>query len=135
MKRQDIERNPVAGAGPSSEEYPRATVLAVGDVREWTRHRGSLPVDGNLAFTSFEGITAELFDILTPELVLSPLLARGFDCIDLAQLLSSINFLGRYRAVTDEIPNPDMVRREIRSLCPKLDFDIVMIPVKGLRIN
>ena len=135
MKRQELEQGLDAGAGPASEQQPRATILAVGDVAEWTRHRGSLPVDGSLAFSSFAGITPELFEILAPQIVLSPLLARGFDCIDLAQLLSSLGFRGQYRAITEALPDPEIIRREIRCLCPGIDFDVIQISKGDPRLN
>lgn len=135
MKRQDIDLIMDAGVGPAAEGNSRATILAVGDLDEWTRHRGTLPVDGSLAFASFQGITAELFEILSPQIVLSPLLARGFDCIDLAQMLASIGFTGQYRAIAEDLPNPEIIRREITALCPALDFDVVTVSDREPRMN
>jgi len=135
MKRQDIDLIFDAGAGPASENGTRATILAVGDLDEWTRNKGSLPVDGSLAFASFAGITPELFEIFAPEIVLSPLLARGFDCIDLAQILMSMGFRGQYRAIADGLPDPEIIRGEIRFLCPTLHFDIVSISADTARMN
>jgi hypothetical protein len=135
MKRHEIEQSLDAGAGPNTERNQRATILAVGDIEEWARHRGTLPVNGKLAFSSFTGVSAELFDVLAPEIVLSPLLARGFDCIDLAQVLSLIGFQGRYYAVCDALPDPGIIRREIRALCPELDFDVIEVPPDKSRPN
>jgi len=135
MKRQDFDLILDAGVGPAAEEGSPATILAVGDLDEWTRHRGSLPVDGSLAFASFNGISIELLEIISPAIVLSPLLARGFDCIDLAQMLVSVGFRGQYRAIAENLPNPDIIRREIRILCPTLDFDVVLVSGEGARIN
>lgn len=127
MKRQDFDLGSEVGAGPASENRQTPTVLAVGDIDEWRRHGGDLPADTRLAFTDFRSVTAELFEIMAPTLVLSPLLARGFDCIDLAQVLHGIGFRGRYRAVADLLPDPGMIRREIAGICPGLDFDVVMM--------
>lgn len=127
MKRQDFDLGSEVGAGPASENRQTPTVLAVGDIDEWRRHGGDLPADTRLAFTDFRSVTAELFEIMAPTLVLSPLLARGFDCIDLAQVLYGIGFRGRYRAVADLLPDPGMIRREIAGICPGLDFDVVMM--------
>ena len=79
-----------------------------------------------MAFASFEDISEELIARLCPTVVLSPVLARNFDCIDLAQKLFSLRFAGRYRAVSDELPDPEMVEREMRHLCPGLDFGILI---------
>jgi hypothetical protein len=63
--------------------------------------------------------------------VLSPLLARGFKCIDLAQVLRAMGFEGRHRAIDDMLPNPEIVRRRIVDLCPGLDFGVIMIPARS----
>ncbi len=133
MKRHDIEHSLDSGAGPGAENNQRTTILAVGDIDEWTRHRGNLPANGKLAFSNFSGLSAELFELLTPQIVVSPLLARGFDCIDLAQVLSAIGFRGRYCAICDALPDPSIIRREIQALCPEIDFGVLVVgPEKPL---
>ena len=101
-------------------------ILAVGDAEEWLRAGQPLPADREVAFVSFHEIDAKLMADLAPGVVLSPLLATGFDCIDLAELLVTVEYRGRYRAVAVRLPNPELVVREIRQLCPSLDFDILM---------
>lgn len=113
---------------PSSDVHPN--VLAVGDVEEWRRRGNTLPMGSQLAFVEICDISAELIESLRPEMVVSPLLARGFDCIDLAQALHASGFRGRYRAMARNLPDPEMIRREIRNLCPGLDFDILELPRK-----
>lgn len=131
MRRQDLDHALDAGAGPASENRQSPTVLAVGDVQEWRRSGREIPADSKLAFADFTSVTEELFDLIAPTLVLSPLLARGFDCSDLAQVLARIGFKGRYRAVADALPDPEMIRCEIASLCPGLDFDVIVVPPQG----
>ncbi len=101
------------------------SILAVGDPDEWLRGGRSLPREDDIAFVGFQDVTAELLAELEPSVVLSPLLANGFDCIDLAENLVAAGFTGRYRAVTQTLPNPHLVVREIRQLCPGLDFDLL----------
>ncbi|MGI1661871.1 hypothetical protein ACRDNQ_06500 [Palleronia sp. KMU-117] len=131
MKRQDLGLGPEAGAGPASENRELPTVLAVGDIEEWRRHGGDIPADSRLAFTDFGSVTPELFQVMAPTLVLSPLLARGFDCIDLSQVLHALGFKGRYRAIAEHLPDPEMIRREIAGLCPGLDFDVIVMPPRS----
>lgn len=131
MKRHDMEYGPDAGVGPASESRQAATVLAVGDLQEWRRSGRDIPTDSKLAFADFASVTEDLFQVIAPTLVLSPLLARGFDCIDLAQVLHVIGFKGRYRAIAEVLPDPDIIRREIEVLCPGLDFDIIVMPVRS----
>jgi hypothetical protein len=131
VKRQDLDLAPEAGAGPASENRYQTTILAVGDLQEWRRSGRDLPADGKIAFTDFRSVTEELFQLIAPQLVLSPLLARGFDCIDLAEVLHAMGFKGRYRAIADILPNPEIIRREIGDLCPGLDFDVIVTPARS----
>lgn len=106
----------------------RPNVLAVGDVEAWRESGNRLPSGAQMAFVEFSEISRELIDMMEPELVFSPLLARGFDCIDLAQALFMSGFKGQYRAMARVLPDPSMVRREIRAMCPGLDFDVQKMP-------
>ncbi len=107
-------------------DEPCASVkaLAVGDSEEWLRERRILTRD-SVAFIAFHEIDETVLASLGPSLVYSPLLATSFDCIDLALLLSKLGYEGRYRAVSDNVPKPNLVEREVRQLCPRLDFKIV----------
>lgn len=102
-----------------------ASVLAVGDTREWAARGRRLPSDGHVYFVEFHDVTEELLARLAPRLVLSPLLARTFDCLDLAQRLGKLGFRGQYRAIDIGLPDPALIVREVRSLVPGLDFGVV----------
>lgn len=101
------------------------SVLAVGDTAEWLRRRQPVPPGGRIILASFSDLSQDLLARVRPKLVLSPLLARDFDCIDLAQMLFALGFGGQYRVVSSEVPNPLIVATEIRSLCPGLDFGVL----------
>jgi len=102
------------------------SVLAVGDTDEWLRPNRSIPNDDAIAFASFQEITPELLDRLSPSCVLSPALSHRFDCIELAQVLSQYGYRGRYRAISAELPRPELVEREVAQLCPTLNFAILV---------
>ena len=101
-------------------------ILAVGDSEEWLRQGNRSLTKGSVVFASIEEVTPTLVGRLCPTVVISPALSHRFDCIDLAQILHGIGFKGRYRAVSTELPNPDMVEREIGYLCPGLDFAVLI---------
>ncbi|MEL6168509.1 MAG: hypothetical protein AAFR35_07440 [Pseudomonadota bacterium] len=103
-------------------------ILAVGDVSRWEQANGQRPVNAHIAFVEFHEISDVFLETVQPMMVISPLLTDTFDCIDLASVLSSLGFAGQYRAIAGSIPSPDIVRRELNSLCPDLDFDIVNLP-------
>ena len=110
----------------SGLEDQSIAILAVGEKSEWEQNGHDLPRLGSIQFSSIEDVTEEILDRLRPSVVISPALSRRFDCIDLAQILCSYSYKGRYRAVSHELPNPTMVEREIRQLCPGLDFAILV---------
>ena len=45
--------------------------------------------------------------------------------IDLALELNRLGFSGEYRAISKDLPNPNVIEREVRQLCPHLDFKLI----------
>ena len=124
MRRLTDEALPFAA--PAGESHARnVAILAVGDTAEWLRRRKPVPPGGRIILASFSDLSQSLLDRLRPKLVLSPLLARDFDCIDLAQMLFTLGFTGQYRVISNDLPDPRIVLAEIRALCPGLDFDVL----------
>lgn len=80
-----------------------------------------------LHFVTFADLSARSLNQSGAQLVLSPLLGRGFDAMDVADRLSALGFAGRYRAVAACLPAPDTIIAEILAACPQLDFRIVML--------
>ena len=99
-------------------------VLTVGDVAHWKAQGEELPRHGRLHFAEFWEVTPELLSMLAPSVVLAPVLARGFDCVDLGARLFDCGFVGRYIIMAPSLPDPNLVLRELRSLFPGLDIDI-----------
>lgn len=102
-------------------------VLAIGTIEQWIREFGALPEPDEFTFSSFHEVTGETIVTLNPSLILSPVVAPNFDCVDVAMLLTKIGYSGPYRAVTARLPKPDIVRREIRAHCPAIDFDVITV--------
>lgn len=105
-------------------QTPIVRALAVGDPQEWRKQGHTLPSSG-LAFVAFHDVTQETLDHLQPSVVFSPLLAKSFDCVDLAILLHGLGYSGEYRALAVGLPKPDLIEREVRQLCSQLNFRIV----------
>jgi hypothetical protein len=80
----------------------------------------------SVTFASVDEVSADLVRSIAPDVVLSPLFAASFDCIELAQLLHAMNYRGTYRALSRKLPSPEMVRREIKAHCPGLSFDLIL---------
>ena len=93
---------------------------------------GDPVADGtDLVVLQFHDVTAASLAWHAPDVVLSPLVSETFDCIDLADALAGAGFRGRYRAFATQIPDPDLIRREIRAIAPEIDFDIIVIGPRG----
>ena len=72
----------------------------------------------------FHQITEDVIRQVGPETVMSPVLARDFDCIELATHLHNLGFEGNYHAVAKNLPKPKLIEREVAQLCPRLNFKI-----------
>ncbi|AZQ67507.1 hypothetical protein EF888_10415 [Silicimonas algicola] len=103
----------------------RVVAIAVGEPVEWSQAGNALPGAG-VAFVSIEEVTEALIALHAPTVVFSPVVARRFDCIDLAMRLSQIGYLGPYRAIAKDLPRPDLIEREVRQAFPNIDFAIVL---------
>ncbi|MGC8202420.1 hypothetical protein ACP2AV_06920 [Aliiroseovarius sp. PTFE2010] len=100
-------------------------VLAVGDVTGWRRSNRAFPQSQSVALADFYEIDAALLDMIRPEFVLSPAICAQFDCLDLAAVLHAAGFKGMFRALTGQLPAPDIIRREVAACYPGLDFDFL----------
>ena len=103
---------------------PEVVVLAVGDVLTLKTGSETNLAGDTTAFTDFSDVTHDLLDALDPQIVVSSVLGRNFDCVDLAEKLDSIGFRGCYRLIGHGIPQPELVLREIRSLFPSLRVEL-----------
>jgi hypothetical protein len=110
----DIEAFPVAST---------TVMLVVGQIGE----PAALPRIPGFHFRPFEDVDRALLARLQPEVVLSALIARDFDAVELGRLLREEGFTGRYRAVTRSLPNIRAVVAEIRATVPGLDFDVFVM--------
>lgn len=119
----DIDTHKVAGP----------LILVVGEVSHWKKTGRNLTTNPTMIFAEFNEITSVMLDTLQPDIILSPLLCAAFDCLDLAQVLHSISFRGRYRVVTPTLPEPDIIVAEIKFLCPTLDFSFIFTGDQFLR--
>lgn len=126
MSFDELRAVPRAPAAANRLSERPTGIVVVGHPEEWERTGHDLPARrGELRFVAFEDIDAEFLHTAAPAMILSPVLARGFDCIDLAARLAQLGYEGAYRAVSKALPSPGMIEREIRQLYPKLDFGVL----------
>lgn len=126
----------LGGKTVAGDTATAAPILAVGEVSRWHQAGRRLPVDSQIAYVEFHEVTESLLEILAPDVILSPTLCASFDCLDLATLLNMLGFRGRYRAMSPNLPNPDLIRREVRQNAPNVDFDFILgADLPGNRFN
>ena len=113
--------------------FRSSLILAIGDPYSGRVTQLPLSGRGKVAYRSFADMTAEEVVALNPGLVISPLLAERFDCLDVARLLDAAGVTGKYRAVAEELPDPGLIRREVGLQFPGLDIDIVCM--SALRVD
>ncbi len=114
------------GRRAAGKRDDRMVVLAVGDMSHWRTTGRNLPWGSQITFADFSDITDELIATMRPDVVISPLLCRSFDCLDLAAALSGAGFRGRLRIMAPKLPRPEVVLAEARALCPMIDVDLIL---------
>ncbi len=116
----DIEAFPVTTA---------TVVLVVGHIPD----RTSLPRIPGFHFRPYTAVNRQLLTQLQPDVVLSALISHQFDAVELARLLADSGFTGRYRAVTEALPNRRAVVSDVRAMAPEVDFDLFVMDDLRLR--
>lgn len=124
---EQFQRHFVGVHGRGLAGQDRATIIAIGETPVWREAVGKTPAQDGVTYVQLNDINAAMISILVPGLVLSPVVAKNFDCLEVAAVLHSAGFSGAYRAVTQRLPNPGIVRREVHALYPELDFDIMLV--------
>lgn len=119
----------ISGERPHKDRATAQQVimLAVGEMSLWRDAGRLLQPSSRITFVEFSELSPEYLQAVVPEFVVSNVISRSFDCLDLAQLLYSADFLGRYRIIDYDVPDPRLVLHEINALCPGLDVDVVSL--------
>lgn len=103
----------------------RPFVLAVGDVGSWCTNRPNLPADAQIGFTEYASLTPELISLMGPNIIVAPMQHGIYDCLDLAELLDSIDYSGCYHIIVPDIPNPRIILNEISKSFPDLKVSLI----------
>ena len=112
---------------PAAKGDRPPVMLVIGDIGRWVAKGRELPLLENCTFAAPWEISSELLNKVQPEIVVSGLTDGLVDAIEIAQSLDDLGFTGAYRAITQSLPNPDAVRREVRAVAPGIDFDILIL--------
>ncbi|MEM9788296.1 MAG: hypothetical protein AAF801_17495 [Pseudomonadota bacterium] len=118
---------------PEIIQKPAHGTLVIGDLQRWSAEGRGFAALQDFHFTDIADLNAELIDRLDTEIILSALVADAFDAVDVAVKLIDLDYRGKYRALADQSVDAPLITKEIRSLSPNLDFDLLVLgpPAQG----
>jgi len=108
-------------------EYSDRT-LVIGNLARWSAQGRATSAFGKFHYAEFADLSRDILCKICPYIILSPLLDDKFDVLEIAERLQKLGYRGRYRAITETMPDADMIRAEIRNEAPDLDFDLLVMP-------
>ena len=79
-----------------------------------------------------ETLSASVLREQRPRVVVSTLFWPGGDVLDAGKALSALAYAGPYRALAPPLPDRALIEREVRTLCPGLDFAVIEFRAEGL---
>lgn len=123
--------NSVLNVNAYDPEAANTPILVVGDLERWKELGHEPPVIEGYVFVDFEDVTLYALESIRPQVVLSPLLGRNFDAIEIARRLQAMGYKGRYRVITDGVPDPMVVDNDVRAVAPTLDFSVMTFPANS----
>ena len=98
--------------------------LVVGmPLQDVPQNRGSLQ-GAQLEYLPFTLIHAALTRVPMVETIVAPLVSEQFDALDLAEELDRAGYRGRLMIVAPRLPRPEMIKRELSSICPNVKVQI-----------
>jgi hypothetical protein len=102
--------------------------LVIGNLARWNAQgRQTNPLE-HVQFSDLGTLTQATLDELSPTVILSPLMGDNFDVLDVADRLTALGYSGRYRVISENLPNVQMIKSEVKAHAPDLDFDVLMMP-------
>lgn len=118
------------GEAASASALPHPVVTAVA----MTAHavamlpRHVMAPDASVRLQTLADISADdVFGASAPDLILSPLVARGFDATDLLDILRDAKFQGRYLVLAPRMPDIPLIRAEMLMQAPDVNVDIIAL--------
>ncbi|PXW70321.1 hypothetical protein C7964_102206 [Loktanella sp. PT4BL] len=121
------KRQPAAAYSEAGIKLADRT-LVIGNLARWSAEGRMVVPFEDVHFIDLCNLTEELLEAFDPDLILSPLFAGGFDVLDVAQRLVALGYQGRYRAISDNMPDVAMILKEVRTQAEGLDFDLLSLP-------
>lgn len=84
---------------------------------------------GSLVVCAFASLERALLDRVSPRSVVCPLMAEGFEALQVLTLLRQAGYAGDVMVVAPPLPDPRMVERELRAVAPGLRVTLILTGV------
>ena len=82
------------------------------------------PAYDTVADIRYSDLSPAEFMRLEPDTIVAPLLTKGFDAVELAEYLATLDFRGLLIVVSDVLPNVSIVKREVSRTAPRLMLEL-----------
>ncbi len=104
------------------------TILVVGNIEQLLTTVPEVQLGSGTVFCGINDLTPAFLELHKPQIIISPLVTSQYDVMELAVRLDQLDFVGRFRALTAPLPNPEIILGEIKFECPALDFGLLIVP-------
>jgi len=111
----------------AAKEETTGRTLVIGNLSRWNAEGRVTVSFDQVRFVEIHDLTTGNLQCIAPDIILSPLMGDDFDVMEVALRLIELGYKGRYRAISLDFPNADMIRTEVRSHAPELDFDLLSV--------
>lgn len=129
-----IDHRPPRLSGLSSANAAQdqvRVVLVIGRADDWALAQAAR-LGGRMVVAPFSGLDASLLARLMPDTVIFPLIASGFDALQLIDRLEELQFTGEACVMAPPLPNRRMVEAELRNHGPTLRLALIEQPGRSL---
>jgi hypothetical protein len=117
-------------ATPGIDPGPVRVVLVVGRADDAALAQAGR-LGGRMVLTPFSGLNADLLARTMPDAVIFPLIAAGFDALQVIDRLVALRYAGEACVMAPILPNRRMVEAELRSHGPGLRLLLVEQPARS----
>lgn len=99
----------------------------------WTFQACMPRADGQtIVLTHRRLLSRHVLETVQPEAILTPLIAQGWDLLDLGSFLLANGYHGQLCAVTQPLPRIEMVINEVSAQLPCLAISVIEVPTPTL---
>lgn len=86
------------------------------------------PSKQGVVLTQFRMLNARMLAQVAPDAVIGPLIADGWDSLDLATALEEMGYRGTLHILSRPLPRAELVLREMQACCPDLSIALLETP-------